>query len=223
MRVQRVSDPDERRFEIIAAARQLFREKGLRRTTYSDIAQAVGVTRGLVYHYFPTRDDLLDAAVTEFTAEIVDAVAKWDASRQKGHVREALDSAVALLRRLVHSNDPFAEDLSQVDNARAYAILLDQVVEAVVNELESSTVRDYAAEHGVQIAHIHETFLVLLYGLISLLRAKPDVSNDVLFDIAWNTLHLEEPGDDDWPGKDTPPPATPTISTTGHANAAKER
>lgn len=215
MRVQRVNDPDERRFEIVAAARELFREKGLRRTTYGDIAQKVGVTRGLLYHYFPTRDDLIDAALTEFTAEVVDAVAKWDASRRKGHVREALHTAVALLRRLVQTDDPFAEDLVHPDNSRAYAIFLDRVVEAVTDEIEASTVRDYAAAYGIQITHVHETFLVLIYGLIALLRAHPEVSDDILFDIAWNTLHLEEPGEE--------PPSPISTSTDGRAAAAEKR
>ena len=42
MKVQRVNDPEERRFEIIAAARAIFREKGLRHTTYGDIAKQLG-------------------------------------------------------------------------------------------------------------------------------------------------------------------------------------
>lgn len=217
MRVQRVSDPDDRRAEIIAATRELFRERGLRRTTYGDIAQKIGITRGLVYHYFPTRDDLIDAALNEFTAEVVDAVARWDASRTPGKVRDALRSAVVLLRHLVRNDDPFADDLTHPDNSRAYAIFLDRVVDAVTNEIESSTVRDYAAAHGIQITYVHETFLVLIYGLIALLRAHPDVSDDVLFDIAWNTLHLEEPGEE------PPPPAATHPSPSDRAAAATER
>ena len=133
MKVQRVNDPEERRFEIIAAARAIFREKGLRHTTYGDIATEVGITRGLVYHYFPTRDHLIDAALTEFTADVVDQVAKWDAARIPGNVREALHSAVGLLRRMVQSEDPFAEDLTHADNSRAYAVFLDRVVELMAS------------------------------------------------------------------------------------------
>lgn len=216
MKVQRVSDPEERRFEIVAAARKIFREKGLRHTTYGDIATELGITRGLVYHYFPTRDHLIDAALTEFTADVVDQVAKWDAARTEGNVREALRTAVGLLRRLVQSEDPFAEDLAHPDNSRAYAVFLDRVVEAVTTEIEASTVRDYAAAYGVEITHVHETFLVLIYGLIALLRAHPEVPDSVLFDITWNTLHLEEP-------REQPRSHTATPTTPDRAAAATER
>lgn len=212
-RAQRMNDPDERRAEIISATRELFREKGLRATTYGDVATRLGITRGLIYHYFPTRDDLIDAALAEFTAEIVDSVARWDAQRERGHVRDALRSAVGLIRRLVHTNDPFAEDLNNPDNARVYALFLDRVVEAVTQELEARTVRAYADAYGLPISHTHETFLVLIYGLIALLRAHPEVSDDVLFDIAWSTLHLEEPGEE--PHSQLP--------SDGRAAAAEER
>lgn len=187
------SAAEQRRYEMIAAARQLFRERGIRRTTFGDVAERVGVTRGLVYHYFPTRDHLIDAAVEEFTAELLDALSQWDASRRPGRIRESLESAIALLRRQLLDSDPFAEDLGHPENMRAYAALLDRVVEAVVDQLETTTVRDYVIAHGLPIRHVRETFTVLLYGLIALLRARPGVPDEVLVDIAWQTLNLEEP------------------------------
>lgn len=44
--------PDQRRQEIIEAARILYREKPYESVTTQDLANAVGVTRGLVHHYF---------------------------------------------------------------------------------------------------------------------------------------------------------------------------
>lgn len=183
---------EERRSEMVTAARELFRERGIRRTTFGDVAERVGVTRGLVYHYFPTRDALIDAALEEFTAELLDALSRWDASRTRGRVREALESAVALLRHQLVESDPFAEDLGHPENLRASAALLDRVVEAVIGHLEATTVRDYVMAHGLPIRHVRETFTVLLYGLIALLRTRPEVPDDVLVDIAWQTLNLEE-------------------------------
>ncbi|SCK09929.1 transcriptional regulator, TetR family [Variovorax sp. HW608] len=45
--------------EILAAARQVFLEKGFQGTAVSEIANRVGIAEGLVFNYFPTKRDLL--------------------------------------------------------------------------------------------------------------------------------------------------------------------
>lgn len=46
--------------EILAAAREVFLDKGFERSSVSEIAARVGVVEGLVYTYFPTKRDLLN-------------------------------------------------------------------------------------------------------------------------------------------------------------------
>ena len=59
-RKQRI-DPEVRAEEIAAAARVLFSEKGIGRTSIKDVAERAGIARGLVYYYFPDKDALVDA------------------------------------------------------------------------------------------------------------------------------------------------------------------
>lgn len=49
----------QRADEILAAAREVFLEKGFERTAVSEIAARVGVVEGSVFSYFPTKRDLL--------------------------------------------------------------------------------------------------------------------------------------------------------------------
>src|SRR5437879_2162605 len=49
---------DERREQILAAARQLFAERDYASVSNVDIARAVGVSRGLLNHYFGTKREL---------------------------------------------------------------------------------------------------------------------------------------------------------------------
>ena len=49
---------EQRRDEIIAAAAELFAERGYYATTLDDIAKVIGSTKGLIYHYFPSKPDL---------------------------------------------------------------------------------------------------------------------------------------------------------------------
>lgn len=44
---------------LLAAATRLFAERGYERTSVQEIVQAAGVTKGALYHYFGSKDDLL--------------------------------------------------------------------------------------------------------------------------------------------------------------------
>jgi AcrR family transcriptional regulator len=54
-----VSPPRERSEEVYRAALRLFREKGYHATSMQDIAAAVGLYKGSLYHYIGGKEDLL--------------------------------------------------------------------------------------------------------------------------------------------------------------------
>lgn len=53
---------DARR-RIVEAADQLFYERGFEATSFADIAQAVGLSRGNFYYHFKAKDEILDAVI----------------------------------------------------------------------------------------------------------------------------------------------------------------
>ena len=55
--------PDERPQELLDAAMTVFAEKGYRNTRLEEIAEAAGVTKGTIYHYFDTKEALLVRAL----------------------------------------------------------------------------------------------------------------------------------------------------------------
>jgi len=55
--------PSTTRGEILDAARGLFAELGFERTTLRGVAARAGVNQALIYHFFPTKDDLLTATI----------------------------------------------------------------------------------------------------------------------------------------------------------------
>lgn len=55
--------PMPTRERIIEAADQLFYEQGFEHTSFAQIAQAVGISRGNFYYHFRTKDDILDAVI----------------------------------------------------------------------------------------------------------------------------------------------------------------
>jgi AcrR family transcriptional regulator len=48
-----------READLIAAATRLFRSRGFHATSMQDLAEALGMNRGSLYHYIPSKDDLL--------------------------------------------------------------------------------------------------------------------------------------------------------------------
>jgi TetR/AcrR family acrAB operon transcriptional repressor len=64
-------EADATRESILRAALDLFSEKGFSRTTFSDIAKRIGMTRGAVYWHFENKEALLTALI-EFAHDYKD-------------------------------------------------------------------------------------------------------------------------------------------------------
>ncbi|NDJ36487.1 MAG: TetR/AcrR family transcriptional regulator [Chloroflexi bacterium] len=68
----RTADPDlqkERREQILAAAQVVFAEHGFADAPMVTIAKQAGVSKGTVYLYFASKDDLIAALLDDFLAE----------------------------------------------------------------------------------------------------------------------------------------------------------
>lgn len=94
------ADAAEARTRILAATRERLSETGT--TSTSEVAEILGVTRQTVYRYFPTTDDLVDAAamdaVGELVGQLVDHVqTHLAAQRSRGLGGDAADAVVEVV------------------------------------------------------------------------------------------------------------------------------
>jgi AcrR family transcriptional regulator len=64
-------DTDERRAQLLALGKQAFAERPYDDVSIDDIARAAGISKGLLYHYFPTKRDLYVAGLQEIATELV--------------------------------------------------------------------------------------------------------------------------------------------------------
>ncbi len=60
-----VSDPASARGRLLHEAARLFRDKGYERTTVRDLAAAVGIQSGSLFHHFRTKEEILKAVMVE--------------------------------------------------------------------------------------------------------------------------------------------------------------
>lgn len=69
---------EKRRQEILAAALDLFIRKGYSATKISDIAQSVGMSVGLLFHYFASKEKLYEELIRYGVSGPMNAVAPTD-------------------------------------------------------------------------------------------------------------------------------------------------
>ena len=64
-------DPDARRRQLLEAGFELIQTRPFSQVTADEVAKAVGVSKGLVFHYFPTNRDLQVAVVRVAAGELL--------------------------------------------------------------------------------------------------------------------------------------------------------
>ncbi|MFN3939763.1 MAG: TetR/AcrR family transcriptional regulator [Chitinophagales bacterium] len=69
------------REKIILAAMQMFAQKTFHNTTVSDISKAAGISKGLIYNYFETKEDILKGII-EYMFSIGDKIMEESLNKQ---------------------------------------------------------------------------------------------------------------------------------------------
>jgi AcrR family transcriptional regulator len=63
----RKTQAEERRLQILDTALTVFAASGFKGTSIKDIAAAAGISQGLMYHYFKSKENLLEATVAHYS------------------------------------------------------------------------------------------------------------------------------------------------------------
>jgi TetR/AcrR family transcriptional regulator, fatty acid metabolism regulator protein len=87
--------PVDKRRQILDAAIRVFARQGFHACRVSDIADEAGVAYGLVYHYFNSKDQVLNELFTERWSLLLTAIEEVDAEPISG--REKLDAVARFI------------------------------------------------------------------------------------------------------------------------------
>jgi AcrR family transcriptional regulator len=93
----------DRRARILEAAVRVFAERGYHASRVGDIAEAAGVAHGLLYHYFPSKEDVLRTIFRDAWSRLIDALRSIEAGGEPAP--EQLRRVAAVLLRSWR-NDP---------------------------------------------------------------------------------------------------------------------
>jgi AcrR family transcriptional regulator len=128
-------DVDERRRQLLEAGARAFTERAYDDVSMSDLARSAGISKGLLYHYFPSKRDLFTATLAAAAAELA-AVTEPDQdlppveqlTKSVGAYLAWIEENAASYRRLLESiGSPDVRSL--VDEVRARTV--QRVVEGV--------------------------------------------------------------------------------------------
>ncbi len=89
------ADAEEARTRILGATRDRLAEAGS--TSTSEIAEILGVTRQTVYRYFPTTEELIDAAALDAIADLVDQLSVHVQQHLRAVGGDAADAVVEVV------------------------------------------------------------------------------------------------------------------------------
>ncbi len=153
--------PEARRQQILDEAARLILDEGLYAVSMERLARDVGISKGLVYNYFPTRDALLTALLSREQAELRD--------RGMAKALEA-ESYVDLIRQTTRL---YLEQTR--DRGALIAALLSDPSVAKLMEEESRADRDRTARYFVRATRrAYDLPLPLAIATVELLSAVTD-------------------------------------------------
>ena len=129
-------EPDVRRIELLTAAMELFTQLGYQKTSVQMITGKVGVAKGLFYHYFDSKADLLQQ-LANWQADIFFETLPTHAAELQG---DALSKIREIISRVVQWKFKDARGMTlaylqvmyQEDNAAFRTVLVSEYTDRII-------------------------------------------------------------------------------------------
>ena len=89
-------DVDERRRQLLETGARVFTERSYDEVSMSDLAREAGISKGLLYHYFPSKRDYFGATLAAAAAELAAVTEPDPALPPAEQLAGSLDAQLAL-------------------------------------------------------------------------------------------------------------------------------
>lgn len=134
---------EERRNEIVNIAEMLFSTKGYTKTTVNDILKSAEIAKGTFYHYFQSKEEVMDAVVMRFIASGVEA-AQVIASDPHLNAAEKIFQIIMAQNPEASRKEHLIEQLHQINNAEMHQKSLVETI------LQLTPVLTEVIEQGIE-------------------------------------------------------------------------
>lgn len=190
-------DNDERRAQLLALARAAFSDRSYDEVSIDDLAREAKISKGLLYHYFPTKRDLYVAGLREIAEELVERVTnippdlapiervRAGLDAYLGHISQHSRAYVSLMRGGIGSDPEVAQVVEGVRTRLAdnfleqtpFAAVLSRdvrfeiAVRGWIGFVESATI-DWCANPRISQHDLRELLTSILFAVITALAPQ---------------------------------------------------
>lgn len=191
-------EKNQKRQDILASARDLFKDKGFHSTKMEDIAIAAGVGKGTLYGYFDNKQNIFDEACIEYVDLII-----YNIKHISNMDKKFKDKVVILFNEKLKMESAFAN--MSIDNILSNKnIISEKTVKTILGKISEmyrliSTIVDQGKDEGVVVKNVQsEIIACLIVGAMSeYLRLKSHnkvyeiKENDVIFDLLYKGFAIK--------------------------------
>ena len=159
--------PEERRAELLALGAEVFGKRPYDEVRIDEIAERAGVSRALMYHYFPDKRAFFAAVVKDEADRLYQATNKEPISGLT-MFEEARVGVLAYMA--YHDQNPEAAWAAYVDMGNTDPVLLGITEEAKTRQLENVMTRMRETLAGVQEKlepHVERDLRIVIHGWIA--------------------------------------------------------
>lgn len=160
-------DPEIRRAELVAAARELFDKNGIEHTQVSQIVKKVGVAQGLFYYYFRSKEDVVNQVIQIVMGEINEQAEEIVQNSEKSFI-EKLNAYIRLYLNLIDQFSGDSEkDLHSMLDIISRNPIAKQAHQLMVEKLKK-LMRQGSQQDHIPLQYPEAMAEMTLYGLLQL-------------------------------------------------------
>jgi AcrR family transcriptional regulator len=168
---------DERRRQLLEAGARVFTQHSYDDASMAEVARAAGISKGLLYHYFPSKRDLFVATLEAAAAELREITQPDPALPIPEQLVTVLDAYLSWIEAHADSYVKLLESATGSDDVRSYMAQMrgntvERMIEVLVRGGDPAAVR--TALHG---------FLWFIDGACLDWLANRDLTRDQLRDM----------------------------------------
>ncbi|GIH68108.1 TetR/AcrR family transcriptional regulator [Sphaerimonospora thailandensis] len=163
-----MAETPDRRTAILQQAAAMFAGKGIASTTVREIADAVGMLSGSLYHHFKSKDEMVDAIVTSYLDDLTSRYEKImvEVSGPRTQLAELIHGSLAVMEAHPHASELYQNSGNHLPSLPSF----DQIKRAA----------------GV----IHETWVGVLEAGVASGDFRSDISPRVMYRLIRDALWL---------------------------------
>ena len=166
---------DERLNDIIDKTEKLLAKKGYEKTSVANIIKKVGIAKGTFYHYFKSKDELLDAIVEKMLRQIwtkLDVIIDNEKLDAIGKVF----GFFGVFREVSIGREKLIEDIHKEENAHIHLKLEKKMYPVITPKFEN--IISQGLKEGVfDTKYPHEAAAVIMVSINTLTESEEHTHN----------------------------------------------